>query len=183
MGCLIVCEIARSILWSLAEDSSSDTLAATSIAASVLSNISNLALGIAMYYDHIYAPQSTSFLSFFLVVSILTETSRTRSFYLREGMSQVAGLSLGCVVTKLILAILLELPKVLDAPEYKDKQLVPDDTVGFWGRIMVWWANGLFFHGFRNNLTMDELGALDPRASSEALGERFGPIWEKGTSC
>lgn len=177
-----MCEAARAVVWSLVEDNSSDTLTTTSMAASVLSNISSLSLLIALYYDHFYAPQSTSFLSLFLIVSMLTETSRTRSFYLREGMGKVAGLSIGCVAAKLILAILLEIPKVLDAPEYRDKKLVPDDTLGFWGRMLVWWANSIFFRGFRNHLTLDELGALEPGASAKALGERFDPIWEKGMS-
>lgn len=178
----MLCEIARSIVWSFNENTSSDTLATTSIAASVFSNIGSLMLGVALYYDHFYALQSTSFLSLFLVVSICTETSRARSFFLRPGMGRVAGLSLGCIVAKVILAVLLEVPKTLDAPDYKDKTLVPDDTVGFWGRMFIWWANTIFFRGFRNHLTMDDLGALEPSASSEHLAQQFEPTWMKGMS-
>lgn len=150
----------------------------------VLSNFYTVTLATCLCYDHLCAPQSTTFLSLYLVVSTFTEGVRARSFSGRDGMDDIVGLTIGCILTKAFLIILLEMPKTLDSPAYKDKNknIVWDDKAGFWGRVLVVCANSVFFRGFRNHISMDDLGVLAPREASEHLATRFEPVWKSSRS-
>lgn len=152
------------------------------MAAGVLSAVSAAAVGVAVYFDHYYSPQSTIFLSIFLTIAPVLEVSRARSFFLRDGMQTVAGLSVGCAAAKLAIMFLLEVPKTLDSAEFKDKRIVPDDRTGFWGRVLLPWIGPFFLYGARNRISMDDLAALGPRSSSKHLSSRFDKIWDKGKS-
>lgn len=176
---LLACELARTAIWLLGQDHGDLVLASTSVAAGVLSAVSAAAVGVTVYYDHYYSPQSTIFLSIFLSISPVLDISRARSFFLRD-METVAGLSVGCAVTKFAVMFLLEIPKTLDSIEFKDKRIVPDNRAGFWGRVLLPWIGPFFFHGARNRISMDDLAALGPRSSSKHLSSQFEKIWAKG---
>lgn len=136
-------------------------------------------LAVTLCYDHLFAPQSTAFVSLVLTISILTEGTRTRSFFLRDNpsMTTVAGLSLGCVMLKAILVVLLELPKSVDSAEYRNRDIIPDATVGFWNRIFLVWVNSLFLKGFRSNISMSDLKDLDPATESQLLADKMESTW------
>lgn len=139
-----------------------------------MSTVSSVMLAIALYYDHCHAPQSSIFLSLFLSLSTITEGARTRSFFLR-GNSTVAGLTLACVLLRAILVVLLELPK--DLTQYANEKLVPDATVGFWGRTLLIWANAVMLRGYRARITMNDLASLGPSTRAQNLVAGMGRAW------
>lgn len=146
-----------------------------------MSTVSSGMLAIALYYDHRGALQSSVFLSLFLSLSTITEGARARSFFLRGSsgttpeMTTVAGLTLACVILKIMLVVLLEFPK--DLTQFTDEKLVPDATVGFWGRTLLIWANLFMLRGYRARITMDDLASLGPNTRAQHLGARMEQVW------
>lgn len=176
---LVLLELIRSTVWKNSENLGSPVLTSTTISAKVLSTTSAGMQAVALCYDHLYAAQSTTFLSIFLTLSTIAEGTRTRSFFLRNDpeMTTVAGLSLGCTILNALLVVLLELPKTLDSPQYRNRNLVPDATIGFWGRVCLFWVNSLFFQGFRGTISMNDLAELGPASESENLADEMEQTW------
>lgn len=174
-------DIARSVVWSSPQDAT-PLLSKTTLAAKVMATTSSAIWAAVLYYDHRYSRQSSIFLSLLLSITAITEGSRTRSFFLRgssgmgAGMTTVAGLTLAGVVLRIVLIVLLELPK--DLIDHADEKLDPNATVGFWNRSLLLWANSLMIRGYQRQIKMEDLGSLRPEARSQLLVDRMSRAWD-----
>lgn len=176
---LVIFDIARSAVWSYPQGATS-LLTNTTLAAKIMATASSGILAAMLYYDHRYARQSSIFLSVLLSISVVTEGSRTRSFFLRgsSGMAEmisIAGLTLVGVVLRTVLVVLLELPK--DLTQFTDNKLVPNATTGFWSRSLLIWANPIMMRGYKRQITMSDLASLGPDTGSQRLADHMVQVW------
>lgn len=178
---LVVFDVARSAVWSYPHDDTTSLLTKSTLAAKVIATVSTGILAVVLYHDHRYARQSSIFLSLFLSITTITEGSRTRGFFLRGSwgmdakMTTVAGLTLGGVIARAILVVMLELPK--DLIQHADEKIEPNATVGFWSRSLLIWANSLMVRGYQRQIKMDDLASLAPEIRSQKLAGSMLRVW------
>jgi hypothetical protein len=172
-GFLIALHIASAVLYNSPDDSTP-----VSMSSSIMGCMAALALAIFMHLEHRHAIESSPIPGVYLLVTLLLDVARARSYFLRSAIGLYA---LGCItaavaVTKFVLLALGEFPKRYrstgDAPG-------PELTTGFWGRTFFVWVNSTLFLGFRNVLSLADLPALEAESASAKLAAIFEPIWKK----
>lgn len=134
-----------------------------------------------LYFDHTHAFRSSALISLYCTLSVALEFIRCRTFLLRSSMTAVGALSLVIGLCKATIVVMQEIPKSLQQNRAVAEKLSPDAIAGFWNRTLLLWINSTFFIGFRQNLTMENLGSLGPNFSSARLAARFEQSWETGT--
>lgn len=168
-------EVLRFKTWFEMQDDKSPFLTSTSSAASLLSSIASVTLGVAMFYDHFYSKRSTAFLSVFLTVSAIAEGLKAKYLPSSGDLNRVATLSAGCMVAKIFLILLLEIPKTLDSSRDKNIKSRSDGGGGLWSRL---WTLGAVSHGFQNHLSLNDLSSLGFAVDSESLLNEIESIWD-----
>lgn len=181
LGAGLVCvEVAASVVWSL----SPDFPGPSSIVVSCLSCIAALCIVAMAGLGHRFAVQSSMLFGIYLTIAFVLEMARSRSFFLRDGLQAVGALTVVGTVLRFALMILEEIPKPLvksPTDDSSDEEMSQEATGGFWNRTMLVWLTPTLLHGFKQNLEIENLAPLGPDFSAEILGERFEPVWEKGT--
>lgn len=167
-------EIINVVLWATSATYRTDI----GLAAAILSCISALGVIFILYSEHAHSVQPSTFLSVFFSITIFLDIARTRSYFLREGLVAIGGLSVGIVLLKITIVLLEEISK---------KRLVTTDAAnnasyeafsGFWNRALFLWLNSTFVQGFKTILTVDDLPDLPPELQSEHLANEFFSAWE-----
>lgn len=156
--------------WFGIQDNKSPLITSTSSAASLLSTIASVTLGVAMFYDHFYSPRSTAFLSLFLTVSVVAEGLKSKCLPSFGELSRVATLSVGCMIAKAFLITLLETPKTLITNKEKKTKSGSTETGGLWGRL---WSMGVGFHE-----TLNKLGSFGLTVNSNDLLDMIETVWD-----
>ena len=168
-------ELAMLALWARMPDSRVQT----TLASSILCSIGALFIGAVLYAGHRYSPSPAIPLSIYLSVTLLLDMAKTRSFFLREGIDDIAALSVVTLAAKLAIIVAEEVPKT----RYIDKQRFPslsgEAVGGFWSRSMLVWVNDTLLIGFKRRLEVEDLPPMGPTFSSERLYNEFLPIWRK----
>lgn len=148
------------------------------IGAGVASALAAAALSFVTMAEHCRSLQTSAVLGLYLLLSVLFDIAKTRSYYLRI-MQALAALSTASVVLKITLLALLEVPKKRHIIDER-KSACKEALAGFWSRTFFVWLNPTFAHGFRNIIKVDDLPALGPEFASELLFSRLEQIWGKG---
>lgn len=119
--------------------------------------------------------------SSYVIVSMLLDATRARTFTMRPGL-EATGALIGVVAAfKFTLMLLLEVRTRL-VPQVEAQNIVEELTGGFLNRTVMAWVNALLLTGFRRNLRMDDLKNLDETYSARYLDQQFSKIWDKSTS-
>lgn len=148
-----------------------------------MSCISVAVLACVVIFEHQrILSSSTALPSVFLMLTVLFDISKTRSYFLRA-MNALAALSTVSTIFKFLLVALLEVPKRKYLIDEDMRQSIGREAVaGFWNRAFFVWLNPIFIFSFRNLLHVEDLSALGPEFSSEELFKRLSMHWEKGRS-
>lgn len=116
----------------------------------------------------------------FLLLSVLIEVTKARSYFLRA-MGALAGVSTASIVFRCTLLGLLEVPKRRNIVDHELQKSVGEEAVaGFWSRTFFVWLNPTFVRGLRSVLCVEDLSNLDPVLSAKNLSDRFQRKWTKG---
>lgn len=176
---MVALEIAKSAVWCQRyPDSTVPTLSATSLAAAILVPIAALLLAVMMHVEYFASTYSSSLIGGYMSIGILLDAAKTRSLWLRPTFNPAGQLSLVILVVKFLSIILQEVPKPLNQSALANRSDVYREAkAGFWTRTLALWVNPTLVYGFRNALSLSDLGNLGPDFSSATLLARFEPVW------
>lgn len=151
------------------------------LSAAIMSIVASLAIMVILYITHVYSLQPSAFLSVFLTLTALFDITMTRSYFRRAGLDTIGALQIAVVTLKFALVILEEVPK---RDLFRNKQLrssIATETVaGFWNRAVSGWLNPLLLHGYKKDLTLEDLPSVDDELNSAELYDRFSLKWNRG---
>ena len=152
----------------------------TAIGAAVVSCVATTVLAGVISTEYHRSLQASPVLTgAFLLLSVLIEITKARSYFLRA-MSGLAGVSTASIVCRCTLLGLLEVPKRRNIVDDELRKLAGKEALaGFWSRTFFAWLNPTFARGFRSVLRVEDLSNLDPVLSSESLSDRFQRNWAK----
>lgn len=150
----------------------------SAIAASTVLLISALCLAPTIYWEHKRTLRSTSFVAIWLLISALCDIIKSRSYFLRPGLNNIAVLTILASTLKLFTLGLDEISKssLIADPETR-QDAGPEATSGFLSRTLFVWINRLFLFGFKNILRLDSLDGLGPAFRSQYLSDHLNIFW------
>lgn len=172
-------QLAQLVLWTKSAYSSPEE--GWGISASAVSCFAALSLGLMLATAHRRSIRPSALLGIYFFISTFLDGIRARSYLLREGLDNIGAVQVVVTLAKALLLILEEVPKTaslknLDLSKFFGKEAF----AGFWSRSLMLWLNETFIFGFRNLLTMEDLGNMGPEFSTERLVEAFDRIWTNG---
>lgn len=141
--------------------------------------LTTICLTVAINLEHIHAIQSSAGISIYLGLSMaadMTSLFGPSSFQLYHGPGIVACIA---ILFKLALVIMQELPKSLTTHATGRKSLSEEERVGFLSRTFGLWIHSTLLLGFRREIKMEDLAALGPPFSAEAVLRRFKKQWAR----
>lgn len=149
-------------------------------------NAANLlsALGLVglSYQEHKHgSPPSWTIQTSLLFTSFL-DIARVRTQWLLGNKNVVPAALVTLTLCLKAVALLLESqrkPSLLMTRSYG--VIAPIETCGIFGRALLLWLNPLFTMGYKQDLTVDELFALDSDLSGQLLTDRLAKTWGRGT--
>ncbi len=151
------------------------------LAAASMSCVASFTIVVLVVVEHRFTLRPTSLLSLYILMSLLLDVVKSRSYFLRHWMSALGGLSAAAAAAKAILIAVQEIPKTaLLIDENLRHTTSKEATSGFWNRSVFAWLNSIFLVGFRQTLCLEDLEPLDPPLSAGPLLNRFIPKWDKG---
>ncbi|OAR02511.1 hypothetical protein LLEC1_06553 [Akanthomyces lecanii] len=152
----------------------------TALAAASMSCVASFTIIVLIIVEHRFTLRPTSLLSLYILLSLLLDVVKSRSFFLRHGMSTLGSISAVAAAVKAILIGVQEIPKTALLIDQKLRQTASKEaTSGFWSRSVFAWLNSIFLLGFRQTLHLEDLEPLDPPLSARPLFNQFNPKWAK----
>jgi hypothetical protein len=127
--------------------------------------------------EYRHSPHCSYMISTMLSLAFCADIVKTRSFFMRDGLSTVAALSAAIAVPKLAIIMLQEFPKPLCLPT--DQIISQEATCGFWNQTLAVWVNPTIVLGRRQALVMKNLSTLGPDYSSQRVSSDFDRIWAR----
>lgn len=169
-------ELANVVMWSVPNTYSSDI----GIAAAALSLISALCITLMLYSEHIHSERPSALVSIYLSITLLLDIARCRSYFLRDGLQAVGGITITIIVLKFLVLVLEEVSKRQLVHDAARRDAGLEAFAGFWNRTLVMWMNSTFVHGFRTVLNVNDLQELPHNLESELLSDQFSHRWHNG---
>lgn len=178
LGAFAALHLILLILWTRPAASRTDV----SIPTNAITLGAALVFCLLSYVEHERSVKPSCLLTVYIFFTIIFDTARARTLWLREGDDHNEVLALGFSVTVGLKCVIL----VLEAtekrwtllPKFQD---YPPEAVGsILNRSFFWWINSLLWSGFSRLLFIDDLFALDKHLVSERIHVRMRAAWEKG---
>ncbi|EWY89729.1 hypothetical protein FOYG_10530 [Fusarium oxysporum NRRL 32931] len=161
------------ILSSTSNDESVDSFAVADSALGFAEWLVILALSFA---EHSRAPRPSSILTLYLLLQILLDVARSRSYWLMAGSFQVtryAGIFTATVPFKVI-TLLLELQSKARWMRWRKEDHSPEETSSLFNLGVYFWLIRIFRNGFKKVLSIkDDLYILDHEMQSRILLDRL----------
>ncbi|KAF2742355.1 P-loop containing nucleoside triphosphate hydrolase protein [Sporormia fimetaria CBS 119925] len=175
-GFLAAFDLALLVLWSR----HSGFKSSAALPSAILSFVGAIVLCLQSYFEHLRTIRTSFLLNVYLVLTVLLDAARSRSYSLDPSYELISTLFTTRVGVKLFLALFEARGKSsLLLPEYAHAP--PEETAGVYSRALFWWQNQLFRNGFSNSLTVDNLFHLDKHLKSDYLQSRIQSAWSKVT--
>ncbi|XWX02281.1 hypothetical protein V2A60_010317 [Cordyceps javanica] len=157
-----------------------DSRTSSSIPASTLELVALVALAGVVYMGHMHCIRSSGFLALYLILTLLIDIVKSRSYFLRPDMSTLGGITAATATLRLTLLLLEEKSKrdlIIDKEvlEYSGQEA----TSGYLTRALLLFLNPMFIAGYYHKLNSAELMRLGLDFSSKRLHQRFKKHWEK----
>lgn len=179
VAALVGTHVAHIVLWNILPIFCSDI----SLAASILSCVGALCIAVIVCAKHMYSYQPSVFIGAYLSITLLLDAAKSRSYFLRDGMTSLASLTLAMLALKLIIVILEEVSKLhLLNRRNLPVQLSRESVSGFWNRSLFLWLNSTLALGYKRLLKVEDLQSLGPEFESHGLYNRFQSRWASGMS-
>lgn len=170
---LLVLKTASLAAWA----TSGDAATPSAVASSIVAFASAIFLIPLSQYEHNRTVRPSSLLCLYLLATTIFEITRVRTLWLLQpfslALATVATVSLA--VRALLLAIEAQEKGVYLTSAYEKAS--PEYKSGILNRSIYWWINGLFFHGFRSDLSLQDLCNLDYNLASKPLTSDLQRRW------
>lgn len=174
---ILALELANLVLWT----SSSHRRTDAAIADAVLALIAAVCIGIFIHFEHRNRLQAEALFSIWITITLLCDAARARSFFRRDGYTQLGGITAAVAALKGVLMILEEIPKSKHIKDEKTKQETGNEAAaGFWNRSLLLWLTPTLLSGYREILNGEHLDKLGPLFNSKHIFDRFSPKWKAG---
>ncbi|KAI5246025.1 multidrug resistance-like protein [Aureobasidium subglaciale] len=149
-----------------------------SMAASVLSFVSSIALLVLSYMEHSRSLRPSMLLNGYLFATVVLDGATLRTLWLMSPFStRVRDIF---TVVFVIKAVVLLLEAGSKRPYYKsERNKSPEDFSGLYGQAFLSWLNGLVWQGARHLLKPEDLYNMSDDVASEALSNRFSREWDR----
>lgn len=150
------------------------------IAAEALKFISAIAILVLSYLEHSRSPRPSVLLNAYLLLTLIFDVARVRTLWLAPETIDVTvtKLATAALVMKVAVAVLEALHKTRWV-KFDMKEHSPVETTGLYGFVTWTWVNRLLLLGYRKDLTMDDLYALDNPMRADRLGPQLAEAMEK----
>jgi len=154
------------------------TTVKTTLAASFLSCVSFFALVVLSDFEHCRTVRPSAIIQLFLFSTILLDLPRVRTAWLLDANYTAASIF---TVTFSLRILLLALEsrlkwKYTESPD----NVPPEERQGIFGRIFFWWLMPMFLEGYKRDLTMEDLFAIDDDLKGDRLLRRLTKSWNSG---
>jgi hypothetical protein len=171
--CYVFASVILLVIWSELETYKTKF----TIASASLEFLVSLAIVVLSRLEHTRAVRPSHLLQFFLLVLLLCEAVKLRTLFLVDyPTSLVTPASIHTFLTGLLL-LLESLDKRELFSSDSDRRLAPEETVGLFGKRLIWYLNDLFRDGYRKVLKPDDLTKVDADLASKERDLRFVEIW------
>ncbi|XWX01488.1 hypothetical protein V2A60_009516 [Cordyceps javanica] len=143
-------------------------------AASSLELVTAVALCMMIYTEHKHAIRSSAVLALYLLFTVCADAVKSRSYFLRSGMGTLGALAATTASLRACLIVLEEVSKkALLVDDDVRACSGPEATSGYFQRAFFIYLYPMLMTGFRQNLTLEDMGKLGIQYSSKALHLRL----------
>ncbi len=151
----------------------------TTLPTGVLDLLSTLALLVLSDFEHCRTTRPSAIIQSFFLFTILLDVPRLRTAWLLDDNYVAACLFTASFSLRVLLLVLESFQKWKRATVPPDS-IAPEERQGIFGRISFWWLMPMFFEGYRRDLSMDDLFAIDDDLKGPILYERLLQSWNSG---
>ncbi|TGJ80985.1 hypothetical protein E0Z10_g7773 [Xylaria hypoxylon] len=134
--------------------------------------VASAALLVLSHVEHMRSARSSDVLGFYLAITALLRSAVVRTYWYLDGFHTIASLSLASLLVQLGILALESWSKrrwLIDAV-HRDS---PEECASFLSRSLFAWVNGLFFRGYRRQLTDSDLRIIDNSLCASELEPKF----------
>lgn len=129
--------------------------------------------------EHRHAIRGSAFIAVYLLIAIICDIVRSRSFFSRPGLNSLGALAASSAVVRTGLLVLEEIPKTRLFVDANLRQYFGGETTsGYWSRSLFLFLNPLFISGFRNVLRLQDLKSIGPEFASRLLHPDLKQKWQ-----
>lgn len=151
----------------------------TTIPASSIDLAAAICIGATVYIEHRHSIRSSALFTLYLLAGVLTDAAKSRSFFLRPGMTYLGGLVAAASALKLVLVGLQEVSKRSALIDGGLRRSVGHEaTSGFLSRLIFLFLRPIFALGFGGQISLHHLSELDPEFAPERLYAEVKPHWQ-----
>jgi ATP-binding cassette, subfamily C (CFTR/MRP), member 1 len=147
-----------------------------SIAAAILALISAVGAVLLVSVEHTRTVRPSTLLTVYLVIEILVGLINVRTIHLRYYLPLLERFIFATLIIKFTLLVLESWQKQRIIQLGTDYS--PEETSGILNHSVLWWLNPLFFKGYRNIISQEDLYGLDGELRSTELRDQILECWE-----
>ncbi|KAJ3495175.1 hypothetical protein NLG97_g3579 [Lecanicillium saksenae] len=137
-----------------------------------------VAVGGLVYTEHHHSLRSSGLFSLYLFVFVLAHITKSRSFFLRSGLSSLGGLEAAAAALELTMLCLQDVSKkaeIIDNNLRENAGL--EATSGVISRTLFLYLRPVFATGFHKQLMLEDLDKLDPELAPKQLYNELKEFW------
>ncbi|KAI0143174.1 P-loop containing nucleoside triphosphate hydrolase protein [Xylariaceae sp. FL1272] len=149
-----------------------------SIASTTLSLVSGLSLALLSHLEHAKSIRPSFLISFYLLITVLLDATRTRTRWLLESDNGAAATLSASLAIKIVLLILEAIGKRRLLAGV-DRECSTESTSSLFDRGLFFWLNPLLLSGFGHILAVADLPAINEKLDSTELHESLSKAWKR----
>ncbi|CAK7197974.1 hypothetical protein SEUCBS139899_000628 [Sporothrix eucalyptigena] len=150
----------------------------TTLASTILNLATFVVLAVVGDLEHVRSIRPSFLIQTFFFFAILCDMPRVRTQWLVPNNSTVAPIFTAAFGVKFVL-LFIESTHKYSHSNLADQKVSPEEIQGVFGRTFFTWLNPLFFEGYKRNLSMKDLYAIDDDLRGETLYKRLHSYWLK----
>lgn len=157
----------------------SDFRTITTLPSVAVDLVAAITVGLIICMEHRHAMRGSAFIAVYLLVAIVFDIVKSRSFFSRPGLNPFGALAASSAVVRASLLVLQEIPKTRLFVDANLRQYYGGEaTSGYWSRSLFLFLNPLFISGFRNVLKLQHLKGIGPEFASRLLYPDLKQKWQ-----
>jgi len=153
----------------------------TTLATNIVALLAFVILTVLSDVEHCRTARPSAIIQAFFFFTILLDMARVRTQWLLDDNY------LNAILVTVIFA--LRLPGLVIESQEKwrhasipPEAIAPEDRPGLFGRTFFTWLNPMFMEGYKRDLSMEDLFAIDEDIKGERLYRRLLKQWNSGRS-
>ncbi|KAI9148264.1 ABC multidrug transporter B [Paramyrothecium foliicola] len=146
----------------------------TSVAEAALGLVEAVTIAVLCYLEHLKSTKPSAILNTYLVITILLDIALTRTFWIRHGIREIAGVFTATLVIK---ALLLCLEEISKQKTIQGSATSRETSAGVISRTFFWWLNRLLYRGTKDLLRVENLDDINEKLDSTQLLHSLETVW------